>query len=410
MERIKTLFKRRVTFTYILFFLLVLPSFSEEEKSKWITKFGFQQIVLNNVFQYYVSKPDKVSSAFFDLSYRNSDELEFYYNGGLNYFAENTPLTNHNHIIGGSYSKGISEKSFLNISSDVKFSSFREDFKQFSYFQLLGSGELNYSFNETTLGKIYYLLRYRNYNDDFYNYFENYFSFQLIKSLRTKTALRIESGFGVKRYLGDLEQDFTTDYYQQSYYSGMGAGMGGMGQGRHSTQWRQQEHMGMRRYYVEGRNSITQFLLSGRVSQSILDNLGVFIQYSGKFNLTQGGRYSDYLNYYLLENPFYDEYTFEGNQIMAGFKLILPKGFLFQGEGQYSRRNFDGVPVLDLEGNLISADKFRKDDYSYFSLSVEKTFRFLRVMGTFISLRNNSNDLFFKYDDNIFSIGIASNF
>ncbi len=111
---------------------------------------------------------------------------------------------------------------------------------------------------------------------------------------------------------------------------------------------------------------------------------------------------------------FDDNYGYEGTSFEITLTQILPWSMMSSLSTSYGNKNYVNRPAYDLNDNIISNK--RVDKLFVTSFMLEKTFSVSGFINSFsISLLydyidNNSNDLFYKHNNNVGAVNFEVGF
>ncbi|MCX8009649.1 MAG: surface lipoprotein assembly modifier, partial [Ignavibacteria bacterium] len=139
------------------------------------------------------------------------------------------------------------------------------------------------------------------------------------------------------------------------------------------------------------------------------ENTGLSGYFTYRKNLNKGTRYSSINDYILYEEDvFNDLYSNDGYELGFSITQLLPLSMVGKLELKYESKNFDGMYVYDLNGEPFNS--YRKDNNVGLGIELEKNLSSL-INGLSMKVNynyiiNQSNDRFYKYNNNLFSITV----
>ncbi len=365
--------------------VLLLMLFPSKSYSQFGLSTGLNMSYNDNINSNYEYLPDEITEFFLEGSYNipsRNKSIEFYYSGSYNYFRRNISRTFHEHTAGFSYSNSFSKKSnsALNLGSSFKMSLNRDDYSYLDFSNANAFANFRTYTGKRTLWQIGYNFDYFIYNDfsDFNN-LQNYVYTSFTGFLPSRTALTFETGFGAKSYLNSLSTSTT------------------MGQGKHN--------MSSSSIFNE---TIMRVDVSGKLTQTILDNTGFSISGGYTKNLKSDDRYLISGNVTGSDNIFDDEYSFEGPFVESSLTQRFPWGISASLGGIYRHRIFIDRPAYDLEENIISSERI--DDEFTASFSLMKNFNYFGIRLVYNYINNSTNDRYYNFNNNVFSVEIGAGF
>ena len=151
-----------------------------------------------------------------------------------------------------------------------------------------------------------------------------------------------------------------------------------------------------------------QLISSLRIGQSLGEKTGLSLSAGYRYNFQQSSRYltSEYGT--LSEDElFNDHYGYEG--LRAGLLLtqLLPDDWTARLRFDQEQRTYPLLAAYDLAGMQTAAQ--RVDSHGIFSASLEKKWTNfpLTLMLSYEYIKNASNDAYYTYTNNVFSVGVT---
>jgi len=363
--------------------LVLIPSVSNAQFS---LSTGINMSFNDNINSNYELLRDEVTEFFFETAYdfpSKNKNFELYYEGSLNYYRRNISRTFHEHSVGMIYSTSFGKKlgSSFNTGASFLTSLNREDYTYLDYNNASAFANFRTYTGKRTAWQIGYRFDYFNYSEmsDFNN-IQNYLFTSFTGYLPSRTTLSIETGGGVKTYLNSIVSSTS-----------------GMGQGRH--------RMGSVTLVGE---SVSRLDLSGKISQSIFDMTGISLNGGYSKILNSNDRYLVSGNVTGSDNVFDDEYSFEGPFVTSSLTQRFPWGIAAVLTGSYQYRMFIDRPAYDLQENVISDE--RTDDVFGVSFQLIKNFDYFGIRFVYNYIDNSSNDRYYNFRNNIFSVELGAGF
>jgi len=167
-------------------------------------------------------------------------------------------------------------------------------------------------------------------------------------------------------------------------------------------------------YRSEGlANEVLQAKLFLQLGQGITDDFGLSAYAFFRNNLSGGNRYFNSIDYvYYEEELFNDIYSNEGVETGLTLSYLFLPNIMGKISGRYEIRNYTDLPAADKEGNDLN--ELRKDDQ--FSIGASMEFGLGKILsGLYLSLnynyiKNNSNDYYYDYNNQIYAITLGFDF
>jgi hypothetical protein len=346
--------------------------------------------------------PEAVKDWLTDMDIRLSyipkeSPFTFYYDGNLFMYTENSPRNFMLNSVGLNFVKpfGPDEIHTAYMGGDWTLRSNGEDYIIYNYYQLTAYANLNFDLDFLFL-KTGYNLRYRRYENipELTNTLHTGFV-QVNKSFPTRTTFILEGGLGYKSFAG------------QDAYSSTGRGYG-----RGYSQM----------YSVPDTSSadpisLSQAVLLARVSQSLHDKIGIFVQYRRQFSLTDQ---TDYLNsdqYFQDEELFDDPYSFESKGYSTQLTWMMPWSVKLQLGGGWTSKDYISEQAYLSAEDSVGLGGSRKDTYRNQFVTLSKTIAVnknwltsLQLNLNYIYIRNTSNSYWYDYKNNMIGGGLQWNF
>jgi hypothetical protein len=153
--------------------------------------------------------------------------------------------------------------------------------------------------------------------------------------------------------------------------------------------------------------SIQILSISGLAAQGIGDRVGLRISGLRQWTLSGDNPFSSIAEYYLIENPSYDVFSWNGYSLSGQLTVEIPWDIRLELGYTGSRKNFPGIDALDAEGASLGI--LRKDTRNQWEARLEKNFRALSVYLNYTYIDNRSNDLLFDWRGHFLMAGFEWN-
>ncbi len=344
----------------------------------------FPQITLSSLYESYYddnifNNSSNVSDFINNLSLgagynieSGNNNVQLYYMNNISYYQSNIYKSSNTHKAGIVDTYLFSEdENPLNIGVNYSLKKNRDyftlfDFNMFSFYS-------NYfhklSENSRILGG-YLFIRNRFDNYPMFSHDENKIFMKFTESFQTKTTFILGVEYDYKNYLSSAEE-------------------------------------------FSGSQKIIQMKYYLHAAQSLGERTGISAHFLLRKNLNSGTRFitSGDLIYY-EEEMFLDNYSNDGYEAGFGVSHIFSSVFKGVFDATYQTNNYLNLPVVDENG--FETNSFRSD--KRFMASIELNAELSSIInGLYGSLSmsiigNTSNDLFYKYSNNIYSIGFGWEF
>jgi len=158
---------------------------------------------------------------------------------------------------------------------------------------------------------------------------------------------------------------------------------------------------------------VGQWVNTVRLSRPLLENLGLMVYGRSRKNFGDKDVYISGLSSgYSSENDLYDDrYGYESVELGGMLSCQLAHTLLFRIGYDYADKKYQQMP-LDLDGNLIAGVGSRGDTVKQLWGRAEKRFSFagnqrqLTLYSEYTWLKNDSNDLSFRYNASSMTVGV----
>lgn len=335
----------------------------------------YQGIYDDNIFNTSNKVSDFINSLSFGTAYNFESEfnnVQIYYEGSLNYFQTTTAKSFDTHRIGLVETHLFSiDDNPLNAGINYSFRNNNDEYEVYDFDQI--SAYINYrqSISETDFILSGYIFNKNSYNNfTLYSHNEHRLFLTWISNFETQTSLTLNAEYLFKNYLEKYEYD---DYLNES--------------------------------------SLLKFRINVGQSLGDLTGLNGYVIYQK--NLSSGSRYliSDSLIYY-EEEIFNDIYSYDGIEAGLGFKHYFNENIELILEAKYLIRNYSSLPAVDKNGAELSS---MREDKQFglgagLGFDLSNVINGLSLSATWNYFKNNSNDYYYKYSNQIISFSLDYDF
>jgi hypothetical protein len=331
---------------------------------------------INSNYQYH---SDQVSEIYLHSAYdftSKKNNVQLFYDGSLNYYTKYTDRTNHEHILGLTYSGTFGKELNTNLDAGMDYTaSFnRSIYSYLDYSNISAYANFRNYLSKRVQGRIGYNFNYINFKEypDLNNK-QHYLFGGLRWILPIRTSLIFQAGFGLKNYQSSVSAVSLRGMHMQS--------------GSNTTG-----------------NVVTRVDVTGKVIQSLSDWTGIAL--SGGYNavLQKNERYIVSRNLNGNTDIFEDRFSYEGSVINLGFTQQFPWSISASLDAGYSYKNFVDRPAYDLAGNIISNQRIDKE--ATFAFHLQKYFGIIGIALSYEYTNNNSNDVFYNCNNNVITLGL----
>lgn len=360
---------------------------------------SFNSYSYDNLYRSPIPIQDVLSTIKIGLSYQQPENnTQFYNNTNLMVF-KNTSDRNfiiNNAGINKSIKIGDKPNSNIRFGGNWTLRVNKENYNYYNYSQL--SGYANFQIlTDIALIKGGYSYRWRNYQNwsDLSNILHNIF-FQLNKSLPSRTTIIVETGFGNKSFMG--HDSFTT-------ISDVGRGRGHHAEGILTTNT------------ISERLSTSQANIILRLSQSLHEKAGIYVQYRKQISIDDETSYRNFDDYYQDDELFDDPFTYESDSYSSQLTIMLPKSTKLLIGGSLASKYYISEPAYSTAEDTVGTGGLRFDDQTNYFVDLSKTFNINKDWVNSIKFNlyyshtyNESNSYWYKYKNTSLGGGIQWSF
>jgi hypothetical protein len=351
--------------------------------------------VFKNQKKNYSNLSTSNASVFYNHFTENS-QLKFSYGLNLNSYENYSAANNNTNSVDLAYAlSNESEEQLLTLSLFYSGKTVKSDYKIYEENNLNFFSSFDYTFNDIHSGTVRYnfnKINYTNFSD--FSFIENVLGYTSTFTWQTKTSLFFDANFGYKIYSKDVYVS-KNDSSSSKLWTTKGNGFEKMKEVITSGSQKLD-------------NDNIQLLLSGKIAQSLLDNLGASFSYSFRYNLENNSRSIMIADtYFSDDNMFDDYYGYTGHELNFGLTYKLPLNITIKSSIEYYNKNYANE-YPDTNNKTTE----RTDDKLLYNLRLYKTFDLfesflnkINVYFYYVYQNNNSNLKLFNYSNNIFAVG-----
>jgi len=357
---------------------------------------SFSHNVTDNLFQNLYAEPDHLSTFGIYLD-KNFSGLSLFTEGNYSCLYKNTNLSYYTQDIGVNTLYTLNEKSAFYFSLAGRGAFYQADYSDFNYLSINFFGAFKTYLSQSSILKANYTFEYKNYKSSVFDHTSHSLMLSLDKFFQTKTTLKGEIEWGYKNFLHPYIFEETTAMETNPSSS--------EGKKRHNPyRGRLNQFITQTQIQAQGLQVVS---LSGLIAQGLGSRVGIQLTGTWQWSLSGKNPFTYIEEFYTVENPSYDRFSWEGFRIGAQLAVLIP--WNIQGKLRYTMDNkkFPGIYSLSLEGDPIGT--LRNDERRQFEVSMEKNLSKLSVFLSFFYVDNDSNDPLFNWDGHFFSAGIQWN-
>jgi hypothetical protein len=356
----------------LLFLVIFISILNTEVKAQIYLSADVEGYYDDNIFNNYLNASDFINAFTGELGYdfeTEQNNFEIYYTGFFNRYYEYADKSTTIHKFGAVNTYLFSENDNpLNIGINYSFRINQGDYYIYDFNQISAYANYMHSLsksNKLQLGVIGNRIDYKNFS--LFSHYQLKAFVRSINSFESRTSITVAAEIDNKSYIED--------------------------------------------YQSEGlANEVLQAKLFLQLGQGITDDLGLSAYAFFRNNLSGGNRYITSIDYvYYEEELFNDIYSNEGIETGLTLSYLFLPNIMGKIAGRYEIRNYTDLPAADEEGNDLN--EMRKDNQ--FSIGASMEFGLSEILsGLYLSLnynfiKNSSNDYYYDYNNQIYSITLG---
>ena len=316
-----------------------------------------------------------------------------------------------------------SSKNFLFAGASLAGRFNRDSVNYYNDAYASGYVRLRWMLTESLVGRLTYTVGYRNYFNltDLSN-LENALSVHVMENVGG-TKLIAEAGYGYKKYFSTTTD--TTELLKLGVTpggGGPGKGKGkGKGSGGGSGDHRSEEverGVVITRLSTPGTSQIT---LGVGLVRSISKETEIGVKYLRRMSPSLNARYisGQFRGYGSNDDIYDDSYSYQSHEFSGFFKQSFPWAMTVGIQIGYMPKRYgrSAYSLPDSLGRSAELSSSRKDQKFELNVELEKVFKFtngfaktLALQVGYYFLNNRSNDDFYRFTNNMISVGISTDF
>ncbi len=353
-----------------LFIFILILSLPQKAFAQFSFETSFESYYDDNIYNNAIKAEDFVSSFNYGGAYDFESEMnnfQTYYMGNVSYFQKNIFKSSNSHKVGivNTYLLSIDDNP-INIGVNYSWRNNRDDFEVFNFNQFSAYANYRHSFSESDkliLGYVFNRNDYKNFNVFSHNEHKTFL--KIIFAFESEASISLNTELDYKNYLLTIQNN-------------------------------------------PGSNNNSQLILSANLAKSIDENTGIALNGLYRKNLSNGTRYINSGEFIFYEEEiFNDLYSNEGFQTGISVSKYLSQFIFAKLEFIYSNKNYLNIPATDIEGYDLS--DFRNDNQLAggiaFEFDLSKLINRLKLSTNWNYIYNKSNDYYYNYDNQLFSMG-----
>lgn len=377
-----------------MFFLLFMVAITISSAD--IFTLSLIQNATDNLFQNKDAQADMVSFFGFYID-KDFSRTSLFAQGGYNSLWENPDAAHLGMEVGIDHFITVNNQTALYLLLDGGGTFYREEYSDFDHVSLDFYAALKSYLSQTSILKIDSSSTYKKYDLSIFDSLSQSLHFSLDKYFQTRTTLQADAEWGYKYF---LHPNFLNDESASPEYPSGSTGKG-KGYSKGKMFYQSQDPIDQ-----QGQG-IQVLSLGGSIAQGLGSRVGLRVAGTKKFMLSGENPFAFIEDYYMIENPSYDSYSWEGFQLETAVTAVLSWNMELKIGYNFFSRAFPGIDVLSNEGE--STGEMRKDMRRQIALQLKKDFRHFSVFFSYAGIANSSNDFFFDWNGQFFSMGIEWN-
>jgi hypothetical protein len=342
----------------------------------------------DNIFQNRYSGRDQLSQMGFYVD-KDFSKISIFTEGSYSYLFENPSLSYYIQDLGLDYLHPVSEKAAFYFSLLGQGAFYRSDYNDFNSLSFNFLAAFKTYLSQTSILKSDYSLDYKSFVYSLFDFISHGLSVSFDKYFQTRTTLKSEINWGLKFFLHPYSSQEVVMVEES----------GGHQSGRRS-------YLFMPKTQFEGQ-SIQVFSFAGLIAQGIGGNAGFNISGMKQLYISGENPFTSVEEFYMVENPSYDRFAWEGYQVGSQVTLLIPWNIELKIGYTMGYKEFPGIESMNLDEELLEVT--REDKRRSFETRLEKNFARFSFFLSYAYVDNDSNDPFFDWHGNFLSAGIEWN-
>jgi hypothetical protein len=354
------------------------------------------QNITDLLFRRVTTADDHDSSLSFILD-KNLGRFSLFTSGNYFYLLENTKENCYSQDLGLDYLYSFGEKTALYISLLGNGTFYKSEYSDFNSISLNAFTSLKSYLSQTSILKSDYSFIYRNYKASLLDYWSHSFLLSLDKYFMTRTTAKAEVCWGYKHFM-NLDQE--KEYGFQSGYSPFAGGNG------NDEQQNLSQLTSPEPFNRKGQG-IQFFSVSSLLTQSLGSKIGLNFSIMRQWILSGHNPFTAVQDFYKIENPFYDRFSWQGYHIESHLTMLIPWFIELETGYEYSDKRFPGIDSLSPMEEPLGLT--RKDHRVQVDASLQKNWARISIFLSYAYIINHSNDPYFDWSGHFFSVGFNWN-
>lgn len=363
---------------------------------------SFNQHSTQNLFQTRDAVAEQISA--FSLSIdQDFSALSFLSNLEYSAFRETAGLSFFAADAGLDYLLPAGAKSAFYFAGGGTGTFYRQEYGAFSSLGANLLGAFKSYLAPSSILKLQWQGAYAVYKDSLFDYWSQSASLSVDKYFQTRTTLKADAEWGYKYFLHPFLSEPVEPTAEPAATSAEMSGMG-WGGGR--------QYPGgngfIPRYDSQGGGAgIGHVSLSLLAAQGIGDRVGLSVSALRQWTVSGENPFLSIEEFYLVQNPSADAFSWEGRQFTGRITLNLPWSVELKAGYTYSDKTYPGVESMSLEG--VPLGIVRNDLRHLFETRLEKRFRRVSLFLAYSWVDNRSSAPLFVWKSHFLMGGFEWN-
>jgi hypothetical protein len=359
------------------------------------------QNMTDNLFQNTYAEADHVSNLSFSID-KNFTRLSLFAFGEYSHLYENSDIAYYSQDLGLDYLQTLGEKSALYFSLMGRGYFYTSDYSDYNYLSVNAYVALKSYLSQTSILKSNYTLEYKTYRTSAFDYISHSLYVSADKYFPSRTTLKAEMNWGFKQFFQPYQTAIagTPAQFPSSH--------GGKGRGKQAGMGNDPFPMGTPvSTQQESGEGIQVFSAGVLLAQGIGDKIGINLTGMKQWVLSGENPFGFVEEFYMVENPSYDRFSWSGIQLGSQVSFLLPWNMDMKVDLMYTDKDFPGIESLTLDGEPLGLT--RNDQRSQLGVRLQKNFARITIVLSYSYVVNRSNDPYYDWAGNYLTVGFTWN-
>lgn len=394
-------------------------------------QFSLTHNATSNIFQSYQPLSDHLSSVSLYFG-GDSKTIALYGDFNLSLLYKYSGLSSLAGKLGADYLLPAGARSAFYLALEGEVVLFRSLYEDFNHGTIRFLANFKSYIDSSTILRLDTTTQLRDYKYSIFDYLSENISLSLDHYFSSRTTVKLEAGYGYKLYFhpGIIATTEGSESFLITTKAASASGLKTMrqsspyllplaalqgGPGGHRGPGQNYEMGGdyslrgipYQIVYFTGNRSIQVFSVSGLLAQGLGDRLGLSLSALQQWNLKGENPFASSDELFMVENPTYDQFSWEGYSLRAKLTAMLSDRLNSEFQYDHFSRKFPGLDSLDLEGNSLGV--IREDTRHQFSARLQLDLSRISFFINYAYVKNSSTDPWFSWSGNMISGGLTWN-